>query len=466
MINKNLYESIIYDIAKIVKLQLNEMSKNISYRNIDRKLWLSVASIYSKNKSTEAEFVKPLRKYTKDDLLQRYVAALLISKKQCPKSIKDIETIKTFKLYAQKALELGATINDIQELYNQNISDLKAKQDNSTSTTSLTLDNPNMNNKVNKPNKSNKYQDILDGFIKNFPERNWVNLPTYKSNLEEKPSYKLCKQPIELYLKNIIRKSNNSFQKFGELIQKDFKQFFKIMNITPEYYLQIKKYFGDTYLRYSTYSNYFGINIDENKIEMYLENEPDSFNNKNIYKTTYTDKDLFKNLTAYNVNYACQDKKVINVFNEFVKDIFINVVVPYIKYKKSIKEEGNKANIKEIYTKYNMSEQNKYKWCINNLKSILYNNPDLKIYIKFTDWSGGITSLEYNSDKKKYFAHIWCDNGSTDLHDTDYLDNLFRNKDKYKYSFKNYSCIIYNMDELYLTIYNKILELIKEGKLN
>ena len=61
MINKNLYESIIYDIAKIVKLQLNEMSKNISYRNIDRKLWLSVASIYSKNKSTEAEFVKPLR---------------------------------------------------------------------------------------------------------------------------------------------------------------------------------------------------------------------------------------------------------------------------------------------------------------------------------------------------------------------------------------------------------------------
>ena len=113
-----------------------------------------------------------------------------------------------------------------------------------------------------------------------------------------------------------------------------------------------------------------------------------------------------------------------------------------------------------------MSEQNKYKWCINNLKSILYNNPDLKIYIKFTDWSGGITSLEYSSDKKKYFAHIWCDNGSTDLDDTDYLDNLFSNKDKYKYKFKNYSCIIYNMDELYLTIYNKILELIKEGKLN
>jgi hypothetical protein len=76
------------------------MSKNISFRNIDRKLWLSVASVCSKNKSTEAEFVKPMKKLTKDDLLQRYVAALLIMKKPCPKTKKDIDTLKTFKLFA------------------------------------------------------------------------------------------------------------------------------------------------------------------------------------------------------------------------------------------------------------------------------------------------------------------------------------------------------------------------------
>ena len=67
--NNKLYESIINDIAKIVKKQLNEMSKNISFRNIDRKLWLSVASVCSKNKETEAEFVKPMKKLTNDDLL-------------------------------------------------------------------------------------------------------------------------------------------------------------------------------------------------------------------------------------------------------------------------------------------------------------------------------------------------------------------------------------------------------------
>ncbi|MBO6272003.1 hypothetical protein J6O48_04405 [bacterium] len=54
-----------------------------------------------------------MKKLTKDDLLQRYVAALLITKKPCPKNLNDIEKLKTFKLFAQKALELGATINDI-----------------------------------------------------------------------------------------------------------------------------------------------------------------------------------------------------------------------------------------------------------------------------------------------------------------------------------------------------------------
>jgi hypothetical protein len=67
--NKKLYESIINDIAKIVKSELNEMSKNISFRNIGRNVWLSVASTISKNKSTEAEFIKPMKKLTLDDLL-------------------------------------------------------------------------------------------------------------------------------------------------------------------------------------------------------------------------------------------------------------------------------------------------------------------------------------------------------------------------------------------------------------
>jgi hypothetical protein len=61
-----------------------------------------------------------MKKLNKDDLLNRYVAALLIMRKPCPKNEKDIEDLKTLKLFAEKALELGATINDIQNLYDIN----------------------------------------------------------------------------------------------------------------------------------------------------------------------------------------------------------------------------------------------------------------------------------------------------------------------------------------------------------
>jgi len=58
MIIKSLYESLTNS--------LNEARLN---RTIDKKLWLTVASICSRNKSTEAEFIKPMSKMTKDELL-------------------------------------------------------------------------------------------------------------------------------------------------------------------------------------------------------------------------------------------------------------------------------------------------------------------------------------------------------------------------------------------------------------
>lgn len=45
---------------------------------------------------------------------------MIILKKPCPKSIRDIEKIKSFKLIGQRAIELGATIDEIKELYNIN----------------------------------------------------------------------------------------------------------------------------------------------------------------------------------------------------------------------------------------------------------------------------------------------------------------------------------------------------------
>ena len=116
-----LYKSLIYDISKILNkhLNINEMARQSINRTIDKKLWLSVASTCSKNKSTDAEFIKPIGS-DKNNLLQRYVAALLIMKKDCPKNENDINNIKTFKLIGKKYLDLGGTIEEIEELYNKN----------------------------------------------------------------------------------------------------------------------------------------------------------------------------------------------------------------------------------------------------------------------------------------------------------------------------------------------------------
>lgn len=112
---RNLYKNIIYDI----KNQLNEMARKSINRTIDKKLWLTVSSIISRNRSTEAENINPVNN-DKDNLLQRYVASLLVMKKPCPNNIEDIGKLKTFKKVGYKFIDLGGTIQDIQKLYNEN----------------------------------------------------------------------------------------------------------------------------------------------------------------------------------------------------------------------------------------------------------------------------------------------------------------------------------------------------------
>ena len=146
----SLEDQLIYRISTAIYKSLNEMSRNINYRTIDRKLWLSVASICSRNRSTEAEFVKPMKKLTKEDLINRYVAALLIMKKPCPQTEEDIETLKTLKLFGQKAIQLGANIRDIKDCYIQN--------SNSTNQAPITA-----TQQEETTNKSNIFDEVLNG---------------------------------------------------------------------------------------------------------------------------------------------------------------------------------------------------------------------------------------------------------------------------------------------------------------
>lgn len=117
--DKKLYRSLVESIGIAIKRSLNEMARLSIQRTIDRKLWLSVASTCSRNKSTEAEFIKP-GKGDKENLLNRYVAALIIMRKPCPQNEDDIDNLKTFKLVGHKYLELGGSIEEIQDLYNKN----------------------------------------------------------------------------------------------------------------------------------------------------------------------------------------------------------------------------------------------------------------------------------------------------------------------------------------------------------
>lgn len=106
MIIKSLYESL-----------LSCLNEARVQRTIDKKLWLSIASACSRNRATEAENIKPSASASKEQLLPRYVAALLIMKKPCPTNEQDIEDIKTFKLVGKKLLQLGCTIEEIQNEY-------------------------------------------------------------------------------------------------------------------------------------------------------------------------------------------------------------------------------------------------------------------------------------------------------------------------------------------------------------
>lgn len=161
MLNKQtIYEKLMTNISQIVKKQLNEMARKSVTRTIDKKLWLTVSSIISRNRSTEAENIKPIGT-DKNNLLQRYVAALLIMKKPCPNNVSEIDDLKTFKNIGNKFIELGGTISEIIELYNKNNGD----EDTISSNTKDDISNNDVqqNTSANEPiKKSSFFDDMFD----------------------------------------------------------------------------------------------------------------------------------------------------------------------------------------------------------------------------------------------------------------------------------------------------------------
>ena len=86
-------------------------------RTIDSKIWASMSSMSSRLRSTLAQDVKPMKRDTKEILLQKYVAGLLTMKVNCPNNINDITKNKAYQNIGNAFIDAGGTIQEIQKLY-------------------------------------------------------------------------------------------------------------------------------------------------------------------------------------------------------------------------------------------------------------------------------------------------------------------------------------------------------------
>jgi len=104
---------------------LFEMARPKVERTIDPRIWAAMASLCSRTyKSDLGEFAKPLGT-TKEVIMARYVAGLIIMKQPCPSSASEIDEIKALKQYGHKLMdELHVPIEEIQTLYNENCGNL------------------------------------------------------------------------------------------------------------------------------------------------------------------------------------------------------------------------------------------------------------------------------------------------------------------------------------------------------
>ena len=102
---------------------MNRFSHHINeakvQRTIDPKLWASVSSGCSKTyKNDLGVSAKPIG--TRDQLLQRFVAGLIILKQQCPITKNDLQKCPAFTQWANKLLDMGIQMSEIHKLWNEN----------------------------------------------------------------------------------------------------------------------------------------------------------------------------------------------------------------------------------------------------------------------------------------------------------------------------------------------------------
>lgn len=163
-------------------------------------------------------------------------------KKPCPKTEADIDKLKTFKLIGKRAIELGATIQEIQQNYNINMGITQAPvsapaKHASTPVKTAPVSTPVKKQRVPKPIIGKRYQNMLDKLIEGLPTSLYKEaIDSYSYGLSHNTAYnKYLKKNIEKFVKDIIKKSPTK-EAFVTNLTDIFSNFAKVIPVEESNY--------------------------------------------------------------------------------------------------------------------------------------------------------------------------------------------------------------------------------------
>ena len=443
--------------TNIKSLILNILNESEANRIIPKNVKLSVASTCSRKRSSEAEFVQPIGRLQKDELLDRYVAALIVMKKPCPQSEEDIEKLKTFKYFGEKAIKYGATIEEIKTLYDAN-----AKKKSSATTVTA---------KPATPVSSKDPEAVLKQITQKIPQSLYKKIVEFATswpyearhvvhNVKDQEGYKLCKDQIDAYLKDLIARGEYKFEKIGPLIQKEFKEFEDLMGLNLKSYIFIDKFVGYGTWRCDCYYFYMWINKDQAIMRRNCK-----YNHRDVQSYDPVSDAIFKNLTDFCV-YDDRDRYRVNLLEHLSCEMYANIISYYIYYLIKQERNKNKGSSAETLKKYDIvSEHVTFDWLKKNIKNILFNNPDYKFPVNYSDYQGTIHYLEYKSSNKKYYLNMIASDADddNDIRTFDWLDELLNSRNGYEFDEGGHYFSVDNLDDLADHIYQKAKKLIEKG---
>ena len=117
------YNNVMKRLGTAVRRILESEIHGAVNRTVNPKSFANVRDAIVRRNYDEdwASSVFPLSKFDAEELLHRYVSALLIFGKECPQTEDEIDEIGVFAKYAHKFIdEMGGTLDDIKRLYEQN----------------------------------------------------------------------------------------------------------------------------------------------------------------------------------------------------------------------------------------------------------------------------------------------------------------------------------------------------------